>query len=470
MKLTLSKAIIYGSDDDVIKFLEQERPKLDEIDEYGYTPLVQTAICDSVSKAKILLDAGASPNFSDLTGRTALHWAADNHNVLLCRLLLKRGANANAYTRAGQPVLVLPVLREQEDVKRVLYQYGADLNFARDFINAKAIGHRFELEGRVDLVDTSGKFFEIEFEGFFHEFCLAMVIRSLLDFKNNYGARRMRVFFPYLEIIIQSLQNAAKLNRFQHYLVNKDEHHAEIDRLLDHSPLVIPVSYDGHAISFIKYENWFVRVDRGAYGREHGTVIVYRMREPKLFSKDLFKYLLYKRQHREFIEGSFDEKLDLQVAFTIPLTPQISGNCAWSNLEATIPALMFLLLLVEARTTEKIIRPENYQRTAMRFYQFWQEWDKDRAFYFLLKGFDELDDAHKASRAAILAAIFFQQFKYEKEKDQKRADEILKILSNPKFEYILKSYVSVFGEDKKNPYTKNLFNFLEDYGFHWVKE
>ncbi len=249
--------------------------------------------------------------------------------------------------------------------------------------------------------------------------------------------------------------------------MNKDEHHAEIDRLLEHSPLVIPVSYDGHAITFIKYGPWFVRCDRGVYGRDHGTVIIYRMREPALFSKDVFKFLLYKRQHRNFIEGSFDEKLDLQVSFTLPLTPQISGNCAWSNMEAVVPALMYLLLLNDAKKTEKVIRPESYQRTAMRFYQFWQEWDKDRAFYFLMHGFHELDDAHKASRAAILAAIFFQQFKYEKEKDQKLVDDIL---NNPKFDYILKSYVKVFCEDKKDPYAKNLLNFLDDYGLHWVRE
>lgn len=470
MKLTLSKVIIYGSDEDVKKFLEKEHPTLDEIDEYGYTPLVQTAICNSVPKAKILLDAGASANFTDLTGRTALHWAADNHNVLLCRLLLKRGANANAYTKAGQPVLVLPLLRDHDDTKTLLYQYGANLNFARDFINAKSIGHRFELEGRVDLVDPNGKFFEIEFEGFFHEFCLAIVIRSLLDFKNNFGARRVRVFFPYLEVITAALQNAAKLNSFQHYLTNKEEHQAEINRLLDHSPLVIPVSYDGHAICFIKYGQWFVRCDRGAFGREHGTVIVYRMRQPKLFTKEFFKILLYKRQHRDFIEKSLDEQLDLQYSSTLPLTPQISGNCAWSNIEAVVPALMYLLLLNDAQKTEKVIRPDAYQRTAMRFYQFWQEWDKDRAFYFLLNDFEQLDNAHKASRAAILAAILFQQFKYDKEKDLKRADEILKIISNPQFNYILKSYVAVFCEDKKNPYAKNLLNFLDDYGLHWVRE
>ena len=94
-KQTLSDAIIYGTNDLVAQMVSAGAT-LDEIDNYGYTPIVQCAILSSVPKAKILLDAGAKVDFDDLTGRTALHWAADNGNVELCELLLSRGANPNA--------------------------------------------------------------------------------------------------------------------------------------------------------------------------------------------------------------------------------------------------------------------------------------------------------------------------------------------------------------------------------------
>ena len=182
--MSIAKTIIHGSVADVAKELASTAT-LDEVDEYGYTPLIQTAIVSDVAKTELLLNAGADPNFTDLTGRTALHWAADNNNLELASALLEKGANANAYTRAGQPTLVMPLLKEYEALKKLLYQHGAKLSFAQDFINAKLLGHVFSLTGRVDIVDSDDVFTEVEFEGFYLEFSLALVHTSFSDFKNN---------------------------------------------------------------------------------------------------------------------------------------------------------------------------------------------------------------------------------------------------------------------------------------------
>ncbi len=265
--MTLAKQIIYGSLNDVANFLKRDGIVLNEVDEYGYTPLIQTAIVNSIPKAKLILEAGAEIDFTDLTGRTALHWAVDNNNLELAELLLDRRANPNAYTRAGQPVLAMPVLRKQDAIKQLLYRYGADLNFAQDFINAKLLGHRFELEGRVDILDNQGTFIEIEFEGFYLEFNLAIIAESLIDFKNNFGGKHLKEFFPSLKVIINNLKNGAELIKYQHYLVEIKEHEKRIDALLNANPLLIPIAYEGHAISFIRYNGWLIRCDRGAYGR-----------------------------------------------------------------------------------------------------------------------------------------------------------------------------------------------------------
>jgi hypothetical protein len=460
---SLAKQIIYGSTKDVSSFVKKEGVLLNEIDEYGYTPLIQAAIVNSVPKARIILEAGADVNFTDLTGRTALHWSADNNNLELSNLLLDHHANPNAYTRAGQPVLAMPVLRNQNQIKQLLYRFGADLNFAQDFINAKLLGHRFELEGRVDILDNAGTFIEVEFEGFYLEFSLAIVADSLKDFKNNFGGKHLRDFFSKLQIIIKALQNGAELIKYQHYLVEIKEHEARIDSLLDLNPLVIPIASEGHAISLIKFDDWLIRCDRGEFGRDNGSVIIYKMGRPEVLNKSLIKNLLYKRQGRQFIDVGLVGMLQLRPIGKLPLSLQITGNCSWANIEAVVPAVMFLLLLRDQRD-ENIISLEECKNKALYFFNQWLEWDKNRALYFCINTFNHSNPARKATKAAILAAILFQQCEYLRSEDRAKADKILPILTIPDYDYILKSYFQVFNPVHDNKEIKNLAEFLDEYG------
>ncbi len=460
---TLAKQIIFGSLNDVATYLRRGDVALNEIDEYGYSPLIQTAIVDNLAKAKLIIEAGADVNFTDLTGRCALHWAADNNNAELVLLLLQNNANPNAYTRAGQPVLAMPFLRNQDQIKKILYQYGADLNFAQDFINAKLLGHRFELEGRVDILDNKGTFIEVEFEGFYLEFSLAIVAESLRDFKNNFGAKHLREYFPALQIIINALRSGAELIRFQHYLVEIKEHEDKINSLLKANPLLIPIAYEGHAISFIKFDDWLVRCDRGEYGRNFGTVIFYKMGQPHLVNKDLIKNLIYKRQGKHFIDEGLIQMLQLKPIAQLPLSVQISGNCSWANIEAVIPTMMFILLLQNQRS-RGVIEVEECKKKALHFYNQWLEWDKNRALYFGINSFYQSNPARKATKAAILAAILFQQCQYLRTEDRTKAEKILPILLIPEYRYILKSYYKVFEPVKDNEQIKNLNEFLDEYG------
>jgi hypothetical protein len=459
---TLAKQIIYGSLNDVAAFLRRD-VNLNEIDEYGYTPLIQAAIVNSLPKAKLILEAGADINFTDLTGRTVLHWAVDNNNLELTELLLQHQANSNAYTRAGQPILVMPVLRNQSPIKKLLYQFGADLNFAQDFINAKLLGHRFELEGRVDILDNQGTFIEVEFEGFYLEFSLAIVAESLIDFKNNYGAKHLKTYFPHLQTIIKALQVGAQLIKYQHYLIEIKEYEDQIDSMLNLNPLVIPVSYVGHAISLIRFDDWLVRCDRGAYGRDHGTVIFYKMGQPQLCNKALIKNLIYKRQGKEFIDEGLIAMLQLKTIAQLPLPVQMSGNCSWANIEAVIPTILFMLLLRNQRAQD-IVSIEECKQKALYFYHQWLEWDKNRALYFCINSFYQSSPARKATKAAILAAILFQKCAYLKSEDREKAEKILPVLLSPEYDYILKSYFHVFGPVKDNEQIQNLAEFLDEYG------
>jgi len=56
MPKSLAQTIIFDSDDNLAKALNA-KPEINEIDEYGYTPLIQGAIVNSVSKSRLLLQA-----------------------------------------------------------------------------------------------------------------------------------------------------------------------------------------------------------------------------------------------------------------------------------------------------------------------------------------------------------------------------------------------------------------------------
>lgn len=457
--MSISKQIIYESDAEVLSILSaQQGTPIDVLDEYGYTPLIQATIVNSPTKVKLLLEAGANANFPDLTGRTALHWAAENGNLEISKLLLQNGADPNVYTHAGQPILAVPILRKHNRIKRLLLDNNVDLEFAHDFINAKLLGHRFSLEGRVDIVDSKNNFLEIELEGFYLEFTLEIIVASLIEFRKNFGGKHLKKYFIYLDVIIQALQTAAELIKYQHYLINTKQYETRINRLLSNELLILPLAFSGHAISLIKFNDLLIRCDRGAFGKSHATVIFYEIGNPRALTTDLCKQLLYKRQALEFINEGLTQYLNLTARYQFPLPLQKTGNCSWANVEAVIPVIMFLLLL-DIKGEHTI---DECTKEALNFYSAWQEWDQNRALHFCLESFNETSPARKAAKAALLAAILFQSCDYLNAHDHERAKKIMSILAKPEYKYITDSYLEIFALDK-NSNIKSFSNFIDDY-------
>lgn len=457
--MSLSKTIIHGSDIEVLNFLKT-KPKINVIDEYGYTPLIQTAIINNVPKAKTLLAAGAKIDFTDLTGRTALFWAADNNNLELCKLFLAHKANPNAYSSGGQPIIVMPMLKGQQEVKKLLLEAGANLNFAQDFLNAKLIGHGFELEGRIDIVDTRNTFIEVELEGFYLRFTLEVVTSSLIDFRNSFAAKKMRPYFPHLDKIIQSLQAAISLIRFQHYLIDLKQYLDQINSLLNIEPLILPISFGGHAITLIKYWDKFIRCDRGEYGMKNGTVIYHDIQRQSLLTKSLYRELLYKRQYPEFINSGLVEYLGLKPISKLGLPTQKTGNCSWANVEAVIPTLMFPFLLEERGPS----KAKSCEEDALSFYHEWQKWNNTRSLDFCIQSIKTASFSRQATKVALLAAILYQAYDNENPKDRTNANKIIAILSQSEYLPILKGYAKTFHKTKNNPLWKSFANYLEEYG------
>lgn len=452
--MTLADAIIYGTEADVQNLLDQ-KVDIDVIDAYGLTPLIETIVVNRPELTRLLLDFGANVNFADLTGRTALHWAVDFAHIDLCKLLLKHQANANAYTRAGESVLVNPTLRQQYELRRLLMNYDGRLSFAQDFINTKLIGHRYELQGEVDIVNANNQFIEIEFEGFFLEFTLGVIRDSLARYQNNFSARHLRDYFNIIKEMIHATRVAAQLITFQQHTFNLAQHTEEISKLLQAELLLIPVCYAGHAITFVKYKQRLIKIDRGENGRLEGSVLVYDIGNLDLFTQEFVIHLLYKRQQKEFIHGEIKSYLDLSPIAVIPLDPQITGNCSWANVEGAIPAMFFLLLDAQYPNLK-----ENLAK-ALKFYCEWQEWDKDRALEECIDSFYHANESRRLSKVAVMAAVLFQACQYSIPSDMRRAEKILKILTQPEYLPVLNGYANIY-KKADNYYAKN-FKKVMDY-------
>lgn len=454
----LSDEIIYGTPSGVKQMLESG-VEVNGLDGYGYTPLIQSAIVNNLEMAVLLISYGANVNDRDLVGRSALHWASENNNYDLCKLLLENKADPNAYSKMSQPVLATPLLRNFREIKNLLYNHGAHLKFAQDFINSKLIAHRFELEGQIDIVTHKDQFIEIDLEGFFLEFTLSIVEQSLQLYKYNFAARHLRSYFDNLQKMIDALENATRLMKYQQYTVDINQHARTIDSLLSQELLVIPVGYEGHAITFVKYGDLLARCDRGEEGRLNGCVIVYRIHNLAAFNYSFVKDLMFSRQTKNSITVDIKRKLSLELIDQLPMSAQNTGNCSWANVEAAVPAMLYFLLLKDQKHGQTDII--TCRDSAMYFYKEWLEWDRDRALYDCIQSFKEATEARRASKAVLLGSVLFQRCKYPLPKDLQRAEKILDVLSLPEYRYIIESYIKVFHKKERTKEGENLLKLLE---------
>lgn len=456
-RMNLADEIIYNRPTNVERLLKRGAD-VNEIDDYGFTPLIEAAIANNENMAELLITHGAKVNEPDVTGGTALHWGVENNNLSLCRLLLKQGANPNAYTNYGQPILVKPLLRRQQDLKELLYQHGANLTFARDYINTKLMGHRFELLGRVDILNSAGKFIEIDFEGFILEFTLNIILDSLLHFTNNFAARNLRNHFHTMQQVIDAFATAAELVKYQQYMVKITEHKERINALLNQELLLLPIGSQGHAVTFIKFGNFLAKCDRGENSLHEPSVIIYKVRNQKAFTTEFFKFLLYQKHDKDFVNSEIKQMLSLEAIANIPLSSQISGNCSWANIEAAIPTIIFMLLLKERKQP----RGQELQDFVIAVLNQWREWDKDRALHESVENFYCATPARKASIAAVLAAVLFQKCRFDVPEDFPKINKIVAVLSSSKeYNYILEGYRKIYTEEFKTIAGKNLLEILD---------
>lgn len=457
--MTIAKDIIYGRTPNIQAYLD-EGNLLDDIDEYGFTLLIECAIADRLDVADELLKAGALINQADFSGRTPLHWAIYQSNEKLARFFLDNGADANACSNDGLSILVYPLLRRQASLKHLLYQYGARLDFALDFIQAKLLGHRYELKGQVDIFNGRDAFVELDYEGFILEFSVPLVKEALVRFITNFSTRQFKSSFGYLYPLIQAFDIADALLQLQRVRQWNEAQEAFLVKALSQDMLILPAASRGHAIGFIRYGQFFGVVDRGEHAQKVGSVNIYLMTRPEAFDRSFLKAFLYKRQPRSFFHEKIHSILGLRHWAKLPISSQIVGNCSWANIQALIPTAYYLQQLQEH--PGKVVSTEE----SMTVYAGWLRWDQERALDELIQRFGVASEERKASFAAQLAAVLFQTCDAENGDDVLRAEKILKILTLPKYQYILNSYFETYCIKQLTHRGNNLLKILEDCGIN----
>lgn len=459
--MNIADAIIDGSVADVMREA-RANTHLDFVDQYGYTPLIEACIVDDIEKAKALLTFKLDVNLPDLVGNTALHWAVDNHHIALCELLLKQGADANAFSTAGMPVLVKPLLRNQIELKNLLIHHGAKLTFAHDFINAKMLGHRFELTGYVDIINAKNQFIEIALEGFILEFTLAALRKSLSDYRANFSARKWQKQFHVVSLILGALQRASQLVRFQHYQIDYQKHMEKMTPLMEADPLIIPVAQEGHALALIRAGNLLAMCDRATYedqSDDEDRIKIFYMNKPWKLTPEFIAELIYVKQHMPLFRKMLPVNLGLQEIATMPLHAQITGNCSWANIEACIPTLFYMTCMNDHGKTGEKLRKE--KQIAMHLFHDWETWDQTRSLDYFIENFATADAKRKATIAEILCAVLFQACSASNKEDEMRIKKIVPILKTKGLEYIAESYLSAYWQQQKTPMGDNFKKMLK---------
>lgn len=436
---TLSQEIIDGHNTKASQMIKSGMA-LNYIDEYGFTPLTQAALMDNYTLAALMLSYKADPNALSQDKSSPLQWAVDNSNYDLAELLLKNRANPNAATPDNQPILFYPTLRKDKALCDLLIQYGAKETVVKDYILAKLIGHRFELKGLIDVVNADSVFTQIDFEGFYLEFTISLILESLDRFMNSYEANRLNLPVDEYKIVQQALKNAYELRSFRHINKNINDYIPRIKQIINNNDLLlIPVSFRGHAMSFIRYKNLFARCDRGVH-KMTDPIIIYEFKNDSLLTIDFYKQLMYEKNPPNFINKEINQILGLKKINTLPISHQKTGNCSWANIESSVPTMLYMLIH-EQGNVKNLAKTQAY---IMQFYNAWKEWDKDRALEDLIVDIKDKNKPRRISKALLLAAILNQSCEYQNPRDVKRAKKILAILSQPEYKFILRTYINVY--------------------------
>ena len=126
----LHQAAFNGQSEIVRSLLSTFPDMTDATNDDGETPLVIACMKGNLAVVKLLLDAGADANRSQLNGNSPLHFAAWSGNKFIGNDLIAAHAQADAQNGNGETPLILAAKEGNNEFVSLLVEHGADVNLA----------------------------------------------------------------------------------------------------------------------------------------------------------------------------------------------------------------------------------------------------------------------------------------------------------------------------------------------------
>ena len=124
------------------------------------------------------------------------------------------------------------------------------------------------------------------------------------------------------------MSRATHLIRYQQYRTDLAKYSEIIDRLIEQEPLIIPIGYEGHAITFVKLDSILVKCDRREDSRLYDNIVFYRIHNPEIVTARFINELIYNKKSDHFVNHELPILLGLTPITQLKVTAQISGNCS----------------------------------------------------------------------------------------------------------------------------------------------
>ena len=128
LEVAIDEAVTFHGAFSMIQTLVQAKTDVNAIGANGQTPLIQALSLGLTDVARLLIDAGASPDKQDREGNVPLMIAINKHQNAFIEEFLKKKAGLNAINKQGDTPLLLALKNNEPDEAGKLAVAGVEVN------------------------------------------------------------------------------------------------------------------------------------------------------------------------------------------------------------------------------------------------------------------------------------------------------------------------------------------------------
>lgn len=236
-------------------------------------------------------------------------------------------------------------------------------------LQAKRIGHAFNLKGRVYLPNNNK---QISLEGFCEAFTIPMLTTSFEEF----GLQNRLIPWSYTFNILHQMKQT-------HCSDKTDENFiylaANIRKGRFDEPICIASGYDWHATYVIFWGNYLIDCNRGFASGKNPGICVYKLTDMQLVTSKIVQSLV--KRHDQNCEEFFNRKkieevLKAKLLHWQPMKRQRVGNCTYVNVKTGFLALMVIQYLLDHKARHRIpsLSNEEWQENFTLLFPIYKKW------------------------------------------------------------------------------------------------